>query len=100
MSNADTLRRVFSLMDEQDDRSIRQLLAPGFSAVMSGGPPMSADEWAGMGEMMYAAFPDGKHTIDETLEIDDRVVLRGRFTGTHSGEFMGMPPTRRSPSPS
>jgi predicted ester cyclase len=93
MSNADTLRRVFSLMDEQDDRSIRQLLAPGFSAVMSGGPPMSADEWAGMGEMMYAAFPDGKHTIDETLEIDDRVVLRGRFTGTHSGEFMGMPPT-------
>jgi len=93
MSNADTLRRVFSLMDQKDDRSIRQLLAPGFSAVMAGGPPMSADEWAGMGEMMYAAFPDGKHTIDEALEIDDRVVLRGRFSGTHSGEFMGMPPT-------
>ena len=93
MSNAATLRRVFSLMDEKDDRSIRQLLAPGFSAVMAGGPPMSADEWAGMGEMMYAAFPDGRHTIDEILEIDDRVMLRGRFTGTHSGEFLGMPPT-------
>jgi predicted ester cyclase len=93
MSNADTLRRVFTLMDEKDDRSIRRLLAPGFSAVMAGGPPMSADEWAGMGEMMYAAFPDGKHAIDEIFEIDDRVVLRGRFTGTHTGEFMGMPPT-------
>jgi predicted ester cyclase len=93
MSNADTLRRVFSLMDEKDDRSIRQLLAPGFSAVISGGPPMGADEWADMGEMMYAAFADGKHTIDEILEIGDRVVLRGCFTGTHSGEFMGMPAT-------
>jgi predicted ester cyclase len=46
-----------------------------------------------MGEMMYAAFPDGKHTIDEILEIGDRVVLRGCFTGTHSGGFMGMPAT-------
>ena len=37
--------------------------------------------------------PTGKHTIDETLEIGDRVVLRGSFSGTHAGEFMGMPPT-------
>ena len=43
--------------------------------------------------MMYAAFPDGKHIIDEALEIGDRVVLRGSFCGTHEGEFMGMPPT-------
>jgi predicted ester cyclase len=93
MSNADTLRRVFSLMDEKNDAAVRELLAPEFSAVMGGNPPMSADEWAGMSEMMYAAFPDGKHTIDETLEIGDRVVLRGSFSGTHAGEFMGMPPT-------
>jgi predicted ester cyclase len=93
MSNADTLRRVFSLMDEQDHAAIRELLAPGFSAVMGGNPPMGVEEWAGMGEMMYAAFPDGRHTIDETFEIGDRVVLRGRFSGTHAGEFMGMPPT-------
>jgi len=93
MSNADTLRRLFALMDEKDIPAIRQLLAPGFSAVIGGNPPMSVEEWAGMGEMMYAAFPDGTHTIDEVLEIGDRVVLRGSFSGTHAGEFMGMPPT-------
>jgi predicted ester cyclase len=93
MSNADTLRRLFALMDEKDIPAIRELLAPGFSAVMGGNPPMSAEEWAGMGELWYAAFPDGKHTIDEVLEIGDRVVLRGRFSGTHAGELMGMPPT-------
>jgi predicted ester cyclase len=54
---------------------------------------MNADEWVGMSEMFYVAFPDGKHTIDETLEIGDRVFLRGSFAGTHTGDFIGMPPT-------
>lgn len=93
MSNADTLRHIFSLMDEKDVSAIRELIAPEFSAVVGGNPPMNVDEWAGMGEMMYAAFPDGKHTVHETLEIGDRVVLRGSFSGTHSGDFMGMPPS-------
>ena len=93
MSNADTLRRLFALMDEKDNSAIRELLAPGFTAVIGGNPPLSVEEWAGMGEMMYAAFPDGKHTIDEILEIGDRVVLRGSFSGTHAGHFMGIPPT-------
>ena len=93
MSNADTLRQIFSLMDEKDVSAIRELITPEFSAVLGGNPPMSADEWAGMGEMMYAAFPDGRHTIHETFEIGDRVVLRGSFSGTHSGDFLGMPPT-------
>ena len=31
MSNADTLRRIFSLMDEKDFASISELLAPEFS---------------------------------------------------------------------
>ena len=93
MSNAETLRRIFSLMDEKDAPAIRELIAPDFSAVMGGNPPMSADEWAGMGEMMYAAFPDGKHIIHETFEIGDRVVLRGSFSGTHTGDFMGIPPS-------
>lgn len=93
MSNADTLRRVFSLMDEKNVPAIRELLAPEFSAVMGANPPMSVDEWVGISRMMYAAFPDGRHTIDEILEIGDRVVLRGSFSGTHAGDFMGMPPT-------
>jgi len=91
--NADILRRVFSLMDEKDVSAIRELIAPEFRAVLGGNPPMSADEWAGMGEMMYAAVPDGTHTIHETFEIGDRVVLRGSFDGTHAGDFMGIPPT-------
>jgi predicted ester cyclase len=96
MSNADTMRRLFALMDGMNVQAIRELLAPGFRAVIGGNPPMSVEEWAGMGEMMFAAFPDGTHTIDEVLEIGDRVVLRGSFSGTHAGEFMGVPPTDKT----
>ena len=93
MSNADTLHRIFALMDEKDFPSIRELLAPEFSAVFGGNPPMGVEEWAGMGQMMYGAFPDGKHTFDETYEIGDRVFSRASVSGTHTGDFMGMPPT-------
>ena len=93
MSNADTLRRIFSLMDDQDFASIRELLAPEFSAIFGGNSPMGVEEWQGMGQMFYAAFPDGKHTIDEIFEIGDRVFSRGSFSGTHTGDFMGITPT-------
>jgi predicted ester cyclase len=35
----------------------------------------------------------GKHAFDETFEIGDRVVCRGSFSGTHTGDLMGIPPT-------
>jgi len=41
----------------------------------------------------HAAFPDGKITIEEQIAEGDRVVTRGTFRGTQTGEFQGMPPT-------
>ena len=92
MSNADTLHRVFALMDEQDFVAIREHVAPDFGAVF-GNTPLGFEEWVGMSGLMYSAFPDGKHTLQETFEADDRVFVRGRFNGTHTGDFMGMPAT-------
>lgn len=97
MSNAATLVRMFELMDQADQRqsgAIQAFLAPDFQMIMGGNPPIDADAWMGMGEMFYAAFPDGKHTIDEAYDVGaDRVVLRATFNGTHTNEFMGIPPT-------
>jgi predicted ester cyclase len=96
MTNANTLRRLFDLMDQKNHSAIQELLGPGFSATIGGNPPMDAEQWAGMGTMFYAAFPDGKHTIAEAIDVgSDRVFLRGSFTGTNTGSFMGMPPTGR-----
>ena len=42
-----------------------------------------------MAGMMYSAFSDGRHTLHETFDVGDRVFVRGSFSGTHTGDFMG-----------
>jgi steroid delta-isomerase-like uncharacterized protein len=41
------------------------------------------------------AFPDLHVTIEDVLGEGDRVAVRGTDRGTHSGEYMGFPPTGR-----
>ena len=42
-----------------------------------------------------AAFPDLRMEAEDVLVSGDRAVARVRATGTHEGEFMGMPATGR-----
>jgi predicted ester cyclase len=41
------------------------------------------------------AFPDLHVSLDELLAEGDRVFLRSTMTGTHDGEYKGIPPTGR-----
>lgn len=43
--------------------------------------------------MYRAAFPDLHLTIEKMIAVDDVVISRWRATGTHKGEFQGLPPT-------
>lgn len=43
--------------------------------------------------MLRSAFPDFKATIEHLIAEGDKVVLHMTWTGTHQGEFMGIPPT-------
>ena len=42
-----------------------------------------------------SAFPDGVMTIEKQIAEGDFVSTRWSKTGTHKGEFMGIPPTNR-----
>jgi steroid delta-isomerase-like uncharacterized protein len=42
---------------------------------------------------MREAFPDLTTTIEDIIVEDKKVVSRLRFSGTHRGEFGGIPPT-------
>ena len=46
--------------------------------------------------MYRAAFPDVHMHVEDVLPSGDKVVARMRATGTHEGEFMGMPATGKS----
>lgn len=50
------------------------------------------------GQKMYlgafmAAFPDCRFTIDDMVAEGDQVVTKKTFTGTHTAELSGIPPT-------
>jgi steroid delta-isomerase-like uncharacterized protein len=45
---------------------------------------------------MRAGFPDIVFSIQEQIAEDDKVASRFEWTGTHSGEFLGIPATGRA----
>jgi steroid delta-isomerase-like uncharacterized protein len=44
----------------------------------------------------FTAFPDLHVAIDELIAEDDKVFCRSTMTGTHDGEYKGIPPTGRN----
>ena len=43
----------------------------------------------------FTAFPDLHVSLDELIAEGDAVFLRSTMTGTHDGEYKGIPPTGR-----
>ena len=46
-------------------------------------------------DLMRAAFPDFQNPLEFVVADGALAVSYGRATGTHTGEFMGIPPTGR-----
>jgi steroid delta-isomerase-like uncharacterized protein len=45
---------------------------------------------------LFRGFPDIRHTIEDMISEGDKVVYRTTLKGTHTGEFMGIPPTGKA----
>jgi steroid delta-isomerase-like uncharacterized protein len=48
--------------------------------------------------MMETAFPDFQMKIEDVIAEGDKGVVRSTLSGTHQGEFMGVPATGKSVS--
>ena len=57
------------------------------------GMPATVDGMKQALPVFRAAFPDLRLTVGELLADGDRVAYRITWTGTHTGEFMGIPAT-------
>lgn len=51
------------------------------------------DEFKRYAETVRTAFPDWHNRLDEILALEDRVVARMTWTGTHRGPLDGIAPT-------
>jgi steroid delta-isomerase-like uncharacterized protein len=97
MDHAVTMRRAYELLNAGDIDGFGELLADDF--VEHEETPGLAPTREGVMEffrMYRAAFPDVRMHVEDVLPSGDKVVARMRATGTHEGEFMGMPATGKS----
>ena len=46
-------------------------------------------------QIMLAGFPDYQTVIDDLIADGDKVAVRITMSGTHTGSFMGIPPTNK-----
>lgn len=87
-------RQLFQAMETNDQGALKEVFAPNLKAHHYGSPdPLSREELLQALTMYAAAFTDQKYTVKDQLAEGDRVTTRTTWEGTHSGEFMGLPPT-------
>lgn len=88
-------RFIDEVFNEGNLDAIDEYVHDDFVEREEGPPGMPTDKeapraWA---TMMKAAFPDMHIAIEDVIVEGDKIAMRSRMTGTHTGEFMGMPPT-------
>ncbi|TAM70779.1 MAG: hypothetical protein EPN48_02985 [Microbacteriaceae bacterium] len=59
-------------------------------------PLAGRETWLQGFEMIKRAFPDLEAHVDDIVAAGDRVAVRVNFTGTHAGDFQGVPTTGRA----
>jgi len=91
-------RLVEDLMGGGDVSLVEKIISPDF-VEHEELPPGMPSGYEGFGQsitMFHDAFPDAQGTIGEMVAEGDTVAVRWTWSGTHQGEFMGMPATGNS----
>lgn len=94
MDNSGTMRSAYERINAGDLSGFGDLLAEDF-VEHEGGPglPPTKEGTLAFFEMLRSAFPDMKMAVDDLLADGAKTVARVTATGSHRGDFMGVPPT-------
>ncbi len=96
MDRVDTARRFYGLISSGDMEGFGAMPADDFvEHEETPGLPTGKEGVLEFFRMYLAAFPDLRMELQDILPSGDKAAIRVRATGTHEGEFMGMPATGR-----
>ena len=94
MDHAATMRSAYERINAGDIDGFGDLVAGDFTERQEAeGFPPTKEGMLEFFRMMLAAFPDMRMTVEDLIASGDKTVARVTATGTHKGEFVGVPPT-------
>jgi steroid delta-isomerase-like uncharacterized protein len=98
VTNIELVRAAARAFNAGDTEECLAGIAPDFIINLAELPePMRGKEaWRRNFEIMKHAFPDVQAHIEDIFAAQDKVAVRLRIRGTHSGDFMGIPATGRT----
>jgi steroid delta-isomerase-like uncharacterized protein len=97
MNNKDVISEFYETFDRGEFDGVKNLMTEDFTAHLVGiSTTFDRDAFTEFGRKFSQAFPDGRHHFDFSIAEDDKVVTWGKFTGTHLGNFQGLPATGKS----
>ena len=94
MDHTISIQRLYDLINADDIDGFGRQLADDFieHEEVPGLPP-TKDGAVQYFRMLLAAFPDMRMDVQDSFASGDKAVARLRISGTHQGEFMGIPAT-------
>ena len=97
-ANAELVRAGFGAFNTGDVDQCLALAAPDLIINLAElpEPQHGRETWRQGFEMMRRAFPDLQAHVEDIVAGQDKVAVRVRFRGTHSGEFLGFAATGRT----
>ncbi len=85
--------RVFLEKLDKDISAIDEFFIPDCIAYLPGFPGSTNREgFRQFVAMLYTAFPDLHHTMEDQIAENDMVANHVNVCGTHRGDFQGIPP--------
>ncbi len=94
MDHTNSIYRLYDLINAGNIDGFGQLLADDFveREELPGLPP-TKEGVVQYFRLLLAAFSDMQMDVQDVIASGDKAVARVRVSGTHEGEFMGIPPT-------
>ena len=99
MDHTISIRRLYDLINAGDIDGFGRQLAADFVEHNENPrvPPTKAGTLQYF-QMLVRAFPDFRMDVQDVIASGDKAVARLRMSGTHKGDFMGIPATGKSVS--
>jgi steroid delta-isomerase-like uncharacterized protein len=88
-------RLVAELINDGNVAAFDELISPDFveHEELPPGMPPGREGTRQLFSALHSAFPDLRAEIEDVVAQEDKVVFRMTWRGSHTGPFMGIPPT-------